>query len=102
MSDRDSSEALEIGVKDGIGLACIMVAACGAALGYKILGIVWNVGFAVLGGVGLCLLWSAHRDRRLTLWMIDDACADAVANYGGEFPDSGGTSDGSSFFDGHH
>jgi hypothetical protein len=89
MSNRDDGEPLGIGVKDGIGLTCIMVAACAAALGYKILGLAWNVGFAVLGGVGLCLLWGAQRERRLTLWMIDDACADDAANYGGEFPDSG-------------
>jgi hypothetical protein len=93
MNDRNASEALEIGVKDGIGLACIMIAGCGAALGYKILGIGWNVAFAVLGGVGLWLLWSAHRDRRLTLWMIDDACTGDAASYGGA------ESDGGSIFD---
>lgn len=94
MSDTDADDPLGIGVKDGIGLACIMIAACGAALGYKILGIAWNVGFAVFGGAGLCLLWSAHRDRRLTLWMIDDACADDAANYGGGMPDVGSIFDG--------
>lgn len=95
MSDHDAAEPPGIGVKDGIGLACIMIAACGAALGDKILGIAWNVGFAVLGCAGLRLLWSAQRDRRLSLWMIEDACQGDTANYGGD------TSDGGSILDGH-
>lgn len=39
------------------------------------------------------MLWSAHRDRRLSLWLIDDACEGDTANYGG------GASDGGSIFD---
>lgn len=95
MSDHDADEPAGIGVKDGIGLACIVIAACAAALGYKILGTAWNVGFAVLGAVGLWLLWSAKRDRRLSLWMIEDECEGGTANYGG------GSSDGGSIFDVH-
>lgn len=89
MSDHDADEPL------GIGPACIMIAACAAALGYRILGTAWNVGFALLGSVGLWLLWSAQRDRRLSLWMMEDACKGAAAN------DGGGMSDGGSIFDGH-
>lgn len=93
MSDRDADEPLGIGVKDGIGLAFIMIAACGAAFGYKTLGIAWSFGFALLGCVGLLFLWSAKRDRRLQLWMFEDACKGDAANYDGAMSDGGSVFD---------
>lgn len=79
--------------KDIMGLVLCSSAALAAMLGYKILGTAWNVGFAVLGSVGLWLLWSAQRERRLSLWAVDDFVAEAIADYGGDLPDVGDWSD---------
>jgi Flp pilus assembly protein TadB len=75
-------------LRDIVGLLLVCGAALAAALGYRILGTAWNIGFALLGALGLCLLWSAARARRLELWGVDNAATPSALDLLNGFPDS--------------
>ena len=74
--------------RDIVGLVLVCSAAFAAALGYRILGTAWHIGFALLGALGLYLLWSAARARRLQLWHADYTATPGPLDLGDGMPDS--------------
>ncbi|MFL6672870.1 MAG: hypothetical protein ACJ8LG_06235 [Massilia sp.] len=52
-------------LKDALGVTFIALGASVATLGYRILGLQWYFGAAVLFLAGLLLIWSAARDRKI-------------------------------------
>lgn len=48
--------------KDAVGLIFI---GAGVTVGYRILGLQWYLGACILLAIGMLLIWSADRDRKI-------------------------------------
>ncbi|MGZ8304847.1 MAG: hypothetical protein ACXW2U_20215 [Telluria sp.] len=52
-------------LKDVVGLMFIGAGTTVATIGYRILGLQWYFGACVLLAIGMLLIWSAARDRKI-------------------------------------
>jgi hypothetical protein len=52
-------------LKDVVGLMFIGAGATVSTVGYRILGLQWYFGACVLLAIGMLLIWSAARDRKI-------------------------------------
>ena len=52
-------------LKDALGIIFIGVGVTVGTLGYRLLGLAWYFGACILMAIGMSLIWSARRDRKI-------------------------------------
>ena len=58
-------------LKDAIGMLFIGVGATVGTVAYRLLGIKWYVGAGIVLSIGVLLIWSAARDKKIRALMSD-------------------------------
>jgi hypothetical protein len=76
-------------LKDTIGLVFAVVGVGATMLGYRILPMRWYAGACLLLFVGVLLMWSARRDRKM-----QEALVDLQGDWDGDFLSGPGALDG--------